>query len=52
MEESKKLHLIKDENLEDKSIFELADTWYISRIVHQISSSKKLEDIEKELSKR
>lgn len=38
MEIENKMGLLKDINVDDHPVFELADNWFISRIVHQLNS--------------
>ena len=45
MDIENKMGLLKDVNVDDHPVFELADNWFISRIVHQLSPTISLDDI-------
>ncbi len=45
MDIENKMGLLKDVNVEDHPVFDLADNWFISRIVHQLSPTYSLDDI-------
>jgi hypothetical protein len=45
IENENKMGLLKGVNVDSHTVFDLADNWFISRIVHQLSSEVSLDDI-------